>query len=696
MWFVKILSALSALMLALTFLLAGCAGETETPIPVATPNLEATVQAAVATALPTATPTPAPDIDATVTAGISATQAAAPTQTPTPPPTPDIDATVAAGMAATIAAMPPPTNTPIPTAISTPTPVPTATPRPTATPTPTPIPTATPRPTATPTPTISPAVLLSEMLKQVRPAVVRIEAGPGTGSGAIFETQGRTGYVITNHHVVEGYGQVSVTVNDTTTYQGTVLGVDRFRDLAVVSICCGSFHSLTFGRASSLDPGDEVVAIGYALGMQGPATITKGIVSAVRYDSRHEAWVIQTDASINPGNSGGPMLSPNGEVVGINTFKISETSVEGVGFAISETTVQERIPALKAGAPSPTPTPTRRPTPTPAPSYEGGFGPTSGELWHDLTDGYVETEDADVFLTDAIISATFVNPYSSTTHSWDYGFILRDELGVGGPVVFIVVSSHGAWELYWREEDYNHESQSISSGRLKTFETHDGGSNRLWVVAVGERGYLFVNGEFIAALDLSAVIGAGDVSVVTGAYTGNERAGAVTRYEDFAVTALNKRYGPADGRLVKEPGSIGIHRSGVWTRDFVAEAQFITPSGTDWDYGFIIRHPEYGRLEVIGLTGDSRWFHKTRDVGDSEYTEVQSGFLSAAGANLLGKNHLLVAAFDDWGLFFVNGVYVAGLDLSHNQDYGDVSAIGDFYLSHRGSPEFENFNVWVP
>ena len=316
-------------MLALTFLLAGCAGETETPIPVATPNLEATIQAAV-------------------TAGIASTQAAAPTQTPTPPPTPDIDATVAAGMAATIAAMPPPTNTPIPT----------------ATPTPTPIPTATPRPTATPTPTISPAVLLSEMLKQVRPAVVRLEAGPGTGSGAIFETQGRTGYVITNHHVVEGYGQVSVTVNDTTTYQGTVLSVDSVRDLAVVSICCGSFHSLTFGRASSLDPGDEVVAIGYALGMQGPATITKGIVSAVRYDSRHEAWVIQTDASINPGNSGGPMLSPNGEVVGINTFKISETSVEGVGFAISETTVQERIPALKAGAPSPTPTPTRRPTPT--------------------------------------------------------------------------------------------------------------------------------------------------------------------------------------------------------------------------------------------------------------------------------------------------------------------------------------------
>ena len=768
---VKILSAISAvsiLMLALTFLLAGCAGETETPVPVATPDLEATVQAAVATALPTAAPTPTPDIDATVTAGISATQAAAPTQTPPPTPTPDINATVEARMAATIAAMPTPTNTPIPTAIPTPTPVPTVTPRPTATPTPTPVPTATPQPTATPTPTpiptvtprptatptptpiptvtprptatptptpiptatprptatpvptatprptatpvptatprptptptptISPAGLLSEMVKLVRPAVVRIDTGSGTGSGAIFETQGRTGYVITNHHVVEGSAEVNVTVNDSKDYRGTVLGTDPVRDLAVVRICCGSFLALSFSDASRLGPGDEVVAIGYALGLPGEATITLGIVSAMRYYPTLQSDVIQTDAAINPGNSGGPMLSMSGEILGINTFGYEETQsgrpVEGVSFAISEKTVQQRIPALKTAEAAPTPTPTRRPSPTP--SYGGGygFGPTSGELWHDPTDGFIKAEAADVFLADAVISATFVNPYSAATHSWDYGFMFRNERG--GPVVFIVVSSYGAWELYWRGD--NQESQDISSGRLKTFETHDGGSNHLWVVAVGERGYFFVNGEFVAALDLSAVTGAGDVSVITGSYTGNERAGTVTRYEDFAVTALNKRYGPASGTLEEEPEFIATHYTGVWARDLIAEAEFVHPQDSDWDHGFIIRRSEGGRLEVIGLTGDSRWFHETSDVGDSEYTEVQSGFLSASGANLLSKNHLLVAVFDDWGLFFVNDSLVARLDLSHNQDYGDVSAMGGFYLSHRSSPEFENFNVWAP
>ena len=143
----------------------------------------------------------------------------------------------------------------------------------------------------------------------------------------IFDSQGRTGYVVTNEHVVEARSRVNVTVNDSTTYNGTVLGVDATRDLAVISICCGDFTALEFGDATALEAGDEVVNIGYALGIEGQATVTKGIVSALRYDSDHQAYVIQTDASINPGNSGGPMLSPEGRVLGINSFVYVSTMV---------------------------------------------------------------------------------------------------------------------------------------------------------------------------------------------------------------------------------------------------------------------------------------------------------------------------------------------------------------------------------
>ena len=528
------------------------------------------------------------------------------------------------------------------------------------------------------------------MVRQVRPAVVRIQTTSGTGSGVIFETDGQTGYVITNYHVVEGKGEVDVIVSDTATYRGTVLGVDSVRDLAVVRICCGSFRKLAFGNASDLDPGAEVINIGYAMGLQGPATITKGIVSAVRYDSRREAWVIQTDAPINPGNSGGPMLSPDGKVLGINTFKISETSVEGLGFAISQTTVQGRIPVLRAGTPEATPTPVAKPTPTPEYSWGDGFGAMVGELRHDPSDGLIEAEFANVNLSDFIVTATLINPYSAASNDWDYGFGIRRR--DDGRSMYLVVMSDRRWRLGWRESR-NGDSQWIANGRLTRFDTSSGGRNTLWVLAVGQRGLLFVNNEFVSMLDLSAHTGAGDISVITGYFKGGEVAGAVTRFEDFGGASLGHDYGPATGDLERESKFISEHDSGVWARDLVTEATFTSPPGKSWDYGFIVRNPELDRLEVIVVTGDNRWFHETRDLGDDEYTVVAKGDLSAS---LGSKNHLLLFAFEDSGFLFVNGELVSRLDLAHNLEHGGVSAIGGFFSDHTGEPSFENFNVWTP
>ena len=532
------------------------------------------------------------------------------------------------------------------------------------------------------------------MVIQARPAVVRIESGSGSGSGAIFDTQGSTGYVVTNHHVVEGNVEVRVTVGDSLTYLGTVLGTDQIRDLAVVRICCGSFKALPFGDAAALRPGDAVVAIGYALGLPGQATVTRGIVSAVRYDSSYGSEVIQTDAAINPGNSGGPLLSTSGEILAINTFRREETAtgrpVEGLGFAISGTTVQLLVPALKAASPAPTPTPTRRPTATPTPGLAGGFGPTSGELEHDPSDGFIKTEYAGVDMADMVVEATFVNPYSASSNDWDYGFFLLDSTG---PAFHLVVTSSKRWSLVAGDEPPR---EVIGGGTLQNFNISAGGRNHLRVVAIQERGWLFVNGEFVADLDLSAVTAAGDIAVITGAFTGNQVSGAVTRFENFQGERLRQRYGPAAGKLVKEPGFVAAHESGVRSRDLVVEAEFVSPQGSDWDYGFVIRNPEYSRLEVIGLTGAAWWFHKTRDVDDDEYTDVVSGFLSTVGINLLSSNRLLLIAIQESGWFFVNGQLVAKLDLGHNLDAGWISAAGDFFLDHQGSPSFENFNVWAP
>ena len=492
---------------------------------------------------------------------------------------------------------------------------------------------------------------------------------------------------------------MSVTVDDSTTYSGTVLGVDATRDLAVVSICCGDFTALEFGDAAGLEAGDEIVAIGYALGLSGEATVTRGIVSAVRYDSRFLSDVIQTDAAINPGNSGGPMLSMSGQILGINTFGYDESQsgrpVEGLNFAISAVTVQQRIPTLRAGTAVPTATPVS-PTATPSADQGYDFGPKGGGLRHNASNRFITTEYVNVSMSNMVLEATFVNPYAASSNSWDYGFFLRyDRTNVDPPFLQFVVSSNQGWAvLTGSGAPY----QRIGGGTVGNLNTGAGGRNHLMVVAIGERGWVFVNGDHVASVDLSSLTSYGDVAVITGAYTGNQIAGAVTRYEEFKGYELKKRYGPADGVLEKEPGFIATHNSSVRTRDFVVEAEFTNSMNGDMDYGFIVRNPVFNRLEVIGLKNYQYWFHYTRNIGDEDYTDLEYErlFNPIFGNPAWSRVHLLLIAVEESAWFFDGDRLIAKLDLGHNQDVGSISVMGDFFFEDHGKPEFHNFNVWTP
>lgn len=214
---------------------------------------------------------------------------------------------------------------------------------------------------------------LATMVERVKGGVVRIDTAEGNGSGVIFDTDDDDGaLVLTNYHVVAEGGRIAVMVDDADRYRGRLQGFDAELDLAVLRICCGDFQTLPFGEVAEIRPGSEVIVMGYPLGLPGAATVTRGIVSAIRPVRNFE--IIQVDAPLNPGNSGGPLLSAAGEVLGINTFGISDT--EGLGFALSERMVQAALPNLQrergfVRAPTATPTripawpkatPTRRPT----------------------------------------------------------------------------------------------------------------------------------------------------------------------------------------------------------------------------------------------------------------------------------------------------------------------------------------------
>ena len=337
-----------------------------------------------------------------------------------------------------------------------------------------------------------------------------------------------------------------------------------------------------------------------------------------------------------------------------------------------------------------------RPDPTPTPAVRparDNWGPASGDLPHNPTDNLIRVEYADVSIADMVVQATFVNPYDASENPWDYGFILRDN--ADGPHLMLLVTSRSRWAAITRAGPFE-PLERIDAGTLPILDASSGGRNHLMVVSIGGRGWFFVNGDFVSAVDLSSVTSEGDAAVITGAYTGDEVAGAVTRFEDFRGFSLKKRYGPTDGRLVKEEGFVSQHESGVRARDLVVEAHFINPPGEDWDYGFIIRNPSSNRLDVIAVSDDARWFHRTRNIGDEGYTAVASGQFSDSLTAPSRRNHLLLIAMKDAGWLFIDEELVSKLDLSHNQDEGEVSAMANFWRDHRAEVDFYDVTVWAP
>jgi S1-C subfamily serine protease len=188
-----------------------------------------------------------------------------------------------------------------------------------------------------------------DVVERVLPAVVNVVSefpqGPGEGTGFIVRADG---IIVTNYHVVESASMVTVLTSDEdpVRYDARVIGGDIQADLAILDIEATDLPTVPLGNSSSLRLGQSVVAIGYALGLEGGPSVTTGIVSSLTrrivvpdpncqecaQGQRIYADVIQTDAAINRGNSGGPLVNLAGEVVGINSAGAG--SAENVGFAI--------------------------------------------------------------------------------------------------------------------------------------------------------------------------------------------------------------------------------------------------------------------------------------------------------------------------------------------------------------------------
>ena len=691
----RVPALLAAFVTIAAMWLAGCGGS---PAPEPTPDIAATVEAAVAMALPTATPTPPPDVEATVAAGVQATvEAMRPTPTSTPEPT----------LTPTITPTPSLTPTPTPTSTHTPTPTatqtPTNTPVPTNTPSPTPIPTSTP--TLTPTPTHTPtatavsvtSLSVADVVDEARPSVVRIIAGEGSGTGFVVNADG---YILTNEHVVDGQTRVTVVLHDGAQISARVVSADAARDIALLK--ADNVPGLTpLDFASAVREGEDVIALGFPIGLHESMTVTRGIVSAVRTFSgvKH----LQTDAAINPGNSGGPLLNDRGEVVGMNTFVRREIEggtfeAQGIGFAVSFDVLEVRYAAMKAN-PSPptvaaTPTAIVRATATPAAGR--GFGPVSGELEHD-DDNFVESFNSRVSLDNTVLEATFVDTGLQRGQDWSHGFFFRR---VEERYYILTISSTGAWSLDRRNNVPPYDAIDVQNGSSSNIRTGSNVENRVRVMALDERGWLFINGAFEAELDLSEILDAGSVSLMTGWFSGHEHPGGATAYKDFSVRPIELEHGPEDGSIAHSGGESGVdlHRSQVWMADGIMEAHFFNPFFVpqgEWFSGIILRDNSEGMPYLIAIAGWGGWVHLSwsGSTWDDLATEANDVVTTSRG----NANLLTVIAIGETGHLFINNSYVVDVDLSQWTGPGRVHLMAGVFEGNTGTgvmTQFERFAVW--
>ena len=480
-----------------------------------------------------------------------------------------------------------PSPSPVLAPTITPTPSPVASPTPTIAPSTAtvPPPTATPPPSVapptTPIPTSAPDHDVVDLVAEAKQSVVRLSKrdNSGSGSGVFFSVreEQRTPYILTNHHVVDGVTEIVILMTDGQTHDGEIIWTDSQRDLAVVRLtCCLQAYQLPVGisLANSIPlDGEEVVAMGFPLGVFTVRS-TKGIVASSWYSSNSDRWWIQSDAASNPGSSGGPLMSVDGEVVGIITSSTDYTEggrpVEGMNYAVSSVTIIRVIPStaqLSAMAlPSPTPAaratpmPTPRPTvrpiasptvrPTPRPTARSTpsltpvtprkIGPINVSITHNPYSGFIDVYDTGIWTRDGSIEASFVNPEPGPD-GWSYGFMFRrhDSNYFHAIVLTGTANSYsrGKW-LHIVSSGSSESRQTLKQEYLAQINTEQGERNHIWVGFQGGRGTIFINGEPIATQDLGDLMENGRVSLIGVYFTGHARAGGSTDVEDVIVESL--------------------------------------------------------------------------------------------------------------------------------------------------------------
>lgn len=204
---------------------------------------------------------------------------------------------------------------------------------------------------------------ISKSVKKIYDSVVMVKIykngkASGSGSGFVYKKDDKYGYVMTNHHVIEGATSITIKLTSEEEVDGTLLGSDEYLDIAIVRIPKEKVISVAkIGSSTDIELGEQVFTVGTPVSENYFNTITGGYISGINRlvtvsVKANNDWiqeVLQIDAAINPGNSGGPLVNFNGEVIGVTSLKLVDSSIEGMGFAIKIEDALKHINDLENG-----------------------------------------------------------------------------------------------------------------------------------------------------------------------------------------------------------------------------------------------------------------------------------------------------------------------------------------------------------
>ena len=522
-----------------------------------------------------------------------------------------------------------------------------------------------------------------------------VDAGGAVGSGFVVDT---TGYILTNEHVVTGSTWVTVTLDSGERLTAYVAATDPSHDIALIKVDRDFPSALQF--ATEARQGEEVIALGFPLSPTLGTGIktTRGIVSA--FTTRGGIIHIQTDADINRGNSGGPLLNLRGEVVGMNTLILRDEDAQGINFAIRYDVLTSRLPVLLGAATRP---PTATPTPTNTSVTQTIFGPVDGEIEHTLPDlGLIDSYSSGISIRDGIVEALFYNPYSASVGQWSSGFLFRNSNTGDGTNQFhaVVIAEDGYLYHDLRTGDPDTD-QRLEQRFVSHIQTGASGLNHIRIVFTGSEGNLYINGHYIVRLQLHGLMKEGDVSAIATYFTTDGISGYSTRFEDFTVSsAPEPLFGPEDGEIEHDPDpNIDGYTEGPWVRDGIIEASFANPYSKDtgrWSYGFLFRRSDINRFHAVVVDSDGYFSHFLR-TGDPDADPVADRLISEIDTGFPGGNLIRIVAEGRDGKLYINGHFIAELELQGSMESGSVGVIANYWQSDGVSgysTSVNGFTIW--